>query len=52
MSKGKTYETLRAEIEHLPVIDTHEHFSGPLGGFSTRGQARRTAGNDSEGADL
>ena len=29
MPKGKTYETLRADIEQIPVIDTHEHFTGP-----------------------
>ena len=29
MPTGKTYETLRADIETLPVIDTHEHFPGP-----------------------
>ena len=29
MPMGKTYETLRAEIETIPVIDTHEHFTGP-----------------------
>ena len=29
MPKGKTYEILRADIESIPVIDTHEHFTGP-----------------------
>jgi predicted TIM-barrel fold metal-dependent hydrolase len=29
MSRGRTYEALRADIEHIPVIDTHEHFAGP-----------------------
>ena len=29
MPKTKTYESLRADIESIPVIDTHEHFTGP-----------------------
>ena len=29
MPTGKTYETLRADIDAITVIDTHEHFSGP-----------------------
>ncbi len=29
MPSGRTYETLRADIEAIPVIDTHEHFIGP-----------------------
>ncbi len=29
MPTGATYETLRADVDQLPVIDTHEHFSGP-----------------------
>ena len=29
MPTGKTYETLRADIDTIPVIDTHEHFPGP-----------------------
>ncbi|KPK82916.1 MAG: hypothetical protein AMJ81_08900 [Phycisphaerae bacterium SM23_33] len=29
MPTGKTYERLRADIETIPVIDTHEHFTGP-----------------------
>jgi len=28
MPKGKTYEALRARIDALPVIDTHEHTAG------------------------
>ncbi|MHC4718284.1 MAG: amidohydrolase family protein, partial [Planctomycetota bacterium] len=29
MPTGATYEKLRADIDTLPVIDTHEHFTGP-----------------------
>ena len=29
MPTGKTYEALRADVEKIPVIDTHEHFRGP-----------------------
>ena len=29
MPTGKTYEALRADVEQIPVIDTHEHFIGP-----------------------
>ena len=29
MPTGRTYDKLRADIDTIPVIDTHEHFSGP-----------------------
>jgi len=29
MPTGKTYEKLWADIQTIPVIDTHEHFTGP-----------------------
>ena len=29
MPRGKTYETLRVDVESIPVINTHEHFHGP-----------------------
>jgi len=27
--KSNSYEALRADVEQMPVIDTHEHFTGP-----------------------
>jgi len=29
MPAGKTYEALRADVENIPVINTHDHFDGP-----------------------